>query len=173
MIWLFSYGPLRNYRQTLQNQKPPQIIFVLGGDIEREYIGARLAKALDLPLLVSGGSNPEHAKWLAEKAKIAKEDLTLDYRAKDTFGNFSTLVDDLAKQKVNHALLITSEDHFSRAMMTGNVIAGSRGIRLTGISVSCKKECIKESFQKKYIDLIRSIIWVLTGKDIKKLAEVK
>lgn len=43
---------------------PPQLILVLGGDVDRERLAARLASADGLPVLVSSGSNPEYARWL-------------------------------------------------------------------------------------------------------------
>ena len=38
---------------------PPQMILVLGGDVARERVAADLARRDGLPVLVSGGSNPE------------------------------------------------------------------------------------------------------------------
>jgi hypothetical protein len=40
------------------------MILVLGGDVERERVAADLARRDGLPVLVSGGSNPEYAHWL-------------------------------------------------------------------------------------------------------------
>ncbi len=166
-----ALSPLKNYFKAVFNFHSPQLILVLGGDVDREHVGARLAMELGLPLVVSGGSNPEHASWLIESSGINPDSATLDYRAKDTLTNFTSLVDDFLDQGVDHALLITSEDHLSRAMAVGWVVAGSRGIHLTGISVPCVPLCKRESLQKKFFDLSRSWFWVGTGKDIKALAQ--
>ncbi len=171
IILLISKVPLKPYLKAFSNNNPPQLILVLGGDIDREHVGAKMAKALKLPLILSGGSNPEHAKWLLKQAGIPSNQVELDYRAKDTLTNFTSLVDDLAAKKIDHAFIITSQDHLPRAITVGNVIAGSRGIKLTGISVSCTPNCKKESIQKQAFDLIRAITWVSTGKDLKQLSE--
>ena len=64
MAWLLGPGPLSPYRRALLDRSPPQLVLVLGGDVDRERMGARLARQLDLPLLVSGGSNREYAEWM-------------------------------------------------------------------------------------------------------------
>ncbi len=170
MIWLFSYGALSSYREAFFLRRPVQMILVLGGDVDREYLGVKLAREMRLPLVVSGGSNPEHADWLIKKVGIHPGKVKFDYRAKDTLGNFTSLVDELYFQGINHVLLVTSENHLPRAMLIGNVIAGSRAIRLTGIAVPCAEFCKNESLYKRLIDLFRAITWVLTGKDLKILA---
>ncbi len=169
VFWMLSFGPLRPYRKALLTALPPQMVLVLGGDVDREDVGARLARELNLPLLVSGGSNPEYASWLVEKVGIPLDQVKLDYQAKDTLSNFTSLVDDLYLQGIQHVLVVTSEDHLSRAMLIGNVIAGSRAIRLTGISVSCFEDCNKEGFQKSLTDFVRAWTWVATGRDLKTL----
>ena len=161
--------PVRSYLKAYSSKNSPQLILVLGGDIDREEAGAKLAKILKLPLVVSGGSNPEYANWSIRKIGLAKDQFLLDYRAKDTFTNFTSLVDEFSTQDVDHILLITSKDHMDRARNIGAVIAGSRGIKLTNISIPCNPNCKPESTEKKLKDIFRSIIWVLTGKDLKSI----
>ncbi|MDP6171324.1 MAG: YdcF family protein [Prochlorococcaceae cyanobacterium ETNP2_MAG_10] len=171
LLWFIADGPLRPYRQALMNRTPPQLILVLGGDVDREQIGVRLARDLSLPLVVSGGSNQEYAQWLVREAGIPLSQVQLDYRAKDTLGNFTSLVDDLRLQGIKHVLLVTSEDHLPRSMAVGQVIAGSRGIRLTGIPVSCANNCKQEGLRKRIGDWIRACAWVVTGRDLKDWAQ--
>ena len=66
-VWVFGTGPLAPYRRALFDRSAPQLVLVLGGDVDRERVGARLARELQLPLLVSGGSNPEYATWLIQE----------------------------------------------------------------------------------------------------------
>ena len=160
--------PIKNYFTSLILTTPPEIILVLGGDIAREHAGAKIANILNLPLVVSGGSNPEHANWLIKNSGLPNSQVKLDYRAKDTLTNFTSLIDDFSKQKISHAFIITSEDHINRATIVGNIIAGSRGIKLSTISIPCKNFCEKESLEKKLFDSIRAIAWVATGKDLKE-----
>ena len=43
MAWLLGPGPLSPYRRALLDRSPPQLVLVLGGDVDRERMGARLA----------------------------------------------------------------------------------------------------------------------------------
>ncbi len=163
-------GPLQPYRQALLTQQAPQRILVLGGDVDRERVGLKLARQMQLPLVVSGGSNPEYAHWLMEEEGLQNDQVALDYRAADTLENFTSLVDDLQREDIQHVLLVTSEDHLPRAMTVGGVVAGSRGIRLSGVPVACARPCGPESPGKRWGDGLRALAWVLTGRDLKPWA---
>ena len=171
MAWMVSTGPLAPYRRALLDSTAPQLVLVLGGDVDRERVGARLARQLGLPLLVSGGSNPEYASWLIEEEGLKAEQVVLDYRARDALGNFTSVVDDLEDRGVRHVLLVTSADHLGRSMAVGQVVAGSRGIHLTGVPVACTPQCSEESQFKRWRDVVRAVAWVLTGKDLRDAAD--
>ncbi|QNI86312.1 uncharacterized conserved secreted protein (DUF218) [Synechococcus sp. PROS-7-1] len=162
--------PLRPFTKAALTRQNPQRILVLGGDADRERIGLRLARQLELPLVVSGGTNPEYAQWLMEHEGLGKNEVRLDYRAQDTLGNFTSLVDELEGEGVEHVLLVTSEDHLPRAMIVGGIVAGSRGIRLTGVPVSCAERCRTESMGKRWGDGLRALAWVISGRDLKPWA---
>ena len=166
-VWVFGTGPLAPYRRALFDRSAPQLVLVLGGDVDRERVGARLARELELPLLVSGGSNPEYATWLIQEEGLESERVELDYRAQDTLGNFTSLVDQLRDRQVKHLLLVTSADHLARSMAVAQVVAGSRGIHLTGVPVACEPRCVSESTVKKWRDWIRAVAWVATGQDLR------
>ncbi|KGG11525.1 MULTISPECIES: YdcF family protein [Prochlorococcus] len=161
--------PLVPFLKSRLSNNSPQLILVLGGEVDREIIGIKFAKELKMPLLISGGSNPEYSDWLIQKEGISTALVKRDYRAKDTLTNFTSIVDDLADENINHILLITSEYHINRAKIVGEIITGSRGIRLTSLSIPCTAFCQHESQRKKNIDIIRAIAWVATGKDFKEL----
>ena len=163
-------GPLRPFMEAALTNHQPQRILVLGGDADRERIGLRLARRMNLPLVVSGGTNPEYAQWLMQHEGLPEDRVRLDYRARDTLGNFTSLVDELQRDGVHHLLLVTSEDHLPRAMAVGAIVAGSRGIRLTGVPVSCRPRCREESLSKRFGDGLRAFAWVLTGRDLKPWA---
>jgi uncharacterized SAM-binding protein YcdF (DUF218 family) len=147
---------------------PAQLILVLGGDAARERVAAHLARADGLPVVVSGGSNPEYATWLfREREGLPAEQVHLDYRARDTLTNFTSLVDDLRRSRVRHALLVTSSDHMARALLVGRIVAGSRGIHLTPVAVSCGKACVTEPPAKIWGDGLRAAVWVLSGRDLR------
>lgn len=152
---------------------PPQIILVLGGDVERERVAADLAARDGLPVLVSGGSNPEYAHWLFGRQGLDHGRVQLDYRATDTLTNFTSIVDELKRAKVRHVLLVTSSDHMQRAMLVGRVVAGSRGIGLTPVEVPCGDRCTPETWRKVWGDGARAALWVLTGRDLKGWAAAR
>ncbi len=147
---------------------PPQMILVLGGDTQREIVAARLAHADGLPVIVSGGSNPEYAHWLfQEREGLAPDQVRLDYRARDTLSNFTSLVDDLRRARIRHALLVTSSDHMNRALLVGRIVAGSRGIQLTPVPVPCGQLCVVEGRRKVWGDGARALLWVISGRDLR------
>ncbi len=162
---------LHPYFKIFLIKDQPEVILVLGGNVEREYVGVRLANDLNLPLVLSGGSNPEHAEWLVKKGGIPFNRVKFDYRPKDTLGNFTSLLEYLLLKDIKHVLVVTSENHLARSMAVGQVVVGSRGIRLTGISVPCHSFCREETFRKRLIDLIRSLAWVFSGYDLKEVVE--
>ena len=146
---------------------PPQLILVLGGDVAREQEAARLARRLGLPLLVSGGSNPEYATWEFRREGLHPGQVLLDYRAHDTLSNFTSVADDLKRSKVRSVMLVTSSDHMPRALLVGRIVAGSRGIGLTPVEVPCGQRCIPERKGKVWGDGLRAALWVLTGRDLR------
>ena len=171
MAWLLGPGPLSPYRRALLDRSPPQLVLVLGGDVDRERMGARLARQLELPLLVSGGSNREYAEWMLSEERFNPDRVTLDYRARDTLSNFTSVVDELQADGVRHVLLVTSEDHLPRSMAVGQVVAGSRGIQITGVPVACEPSCRDENTLKRWRDWLRAMTWVLTGRDLRDAAD--
>ncbi len=152
---------------------PPQMILVLGGDVERERVAADLARRDGLPVLVSGGSNPEYASWLFGRQGLDAGRVQLDYRATDTLSNFTSVVDELKRAQVRHVLLVTSSDHMDRALLVGRVVAGSRGISLTPVPVPCGQRCLPEGRSKVWGDGARAALWVLTGRDVRGWAAAR
>ena len=147
---------------------PAQMILVLGGDVARERTAAALAARQGLPVVVSGGSNPEYAHWLFEQRQgLPPHQVQLDYRARDTLSNFTSLVDDLRQARIRHALLVTSSDHMDRALLVGRIVAGSRGIQLTPVAVPCGNHCLPEGRGKVWGDGLRAALWVVSGHDIR------
>ena len=149
---------------------PPQLVLVLGGDVERERVGAEVAQRDGLPVIVSGGSNPEYAHWLFRGRGLDDSRVLLDYRATDTLSNFTSVVDDLKRANIRHVLLVTSSDHMDRALMIGRVVAGSRGIGLTPLAVPCGNRCFLEDWRKVWGDGLRAALWVVSGRDLRDWA---
>lgn len=95
----------------------------------------------------------------------APQQYQLDYRASDTVTNFTTVVDDLQRSGVRNVLLVTSSDHMDRALLVGRIIAGSRHIQLTPVTVPCGPRCVPERRSKAWRDGFRAVIWVISGRD--------
>ena len=152
---------------------PPQQILVLGGDLEREEVGAQLARSTQLPLLVSSGSNAEYAHWLLARHGLDPSKVQLDYRASDTISNYTSVVDELHRKGVSHVLLVTSSDHMERALLVGRLVAGSRGVYLSPVAVPCGNNCVPESRRKVWGDGLPALLWVVSGKDLRQQLKLK
>ncbi len=151
----FTYG-------QWSNNLPPQAVLVLGGSLSREKFATEFAyQHPDLPIWVSGGSNPEYAEWLFDKAGIEGDRVHLDYDAVDTVTNFTTIVDKLKANGIQSIYLITSDYHMRRARVIGEIVLGSRGIDLQPVPV--KSERPPEPLEKALLDGARAVLWLTTG----------
>lgn len=145
------------------NFSQPQAFLVLGGHWYRELYAAELAvSSPELPIWVTGGSNPEFANYLFQGYNIAPDRVHLDYRAVDTVTNFTTMVDELQRAQIKKVYLITSNDHMRRALWIGRIVLGSRGIRMQPLSVVTAQT--QEPLSKAVRDAGRSVLWLLTGR---------
>jgi uncharacterized SAM-binding protein YcdF (DUF218 family) len=150
------------YKQIQAYLRAPQAVLVLGGAVEREEFAAEFAQRHpDLPIWVSSGSNPEYSEWVFSESGIAPERVHLDYRAKDTVTNFTTLVEDFQNQEIDSVYLITSDDHMRRARIIGEIVFGSRGISIRPVAVETGRS--PEPLKKAIRDAARSLLWVTTG----------
>jgi uncharacterized SAM-binding protein YcdF (DUF218 family) len=140
----------------------PEAIFVLGGAEERELFAARFAQQHPaLPIWVSSGTPQEYAQQVFAKAGIDGSRVHLDYRARDTVTNFTSLVDQLESQGIDSVYLITSDDHMRRARVIGEIVFGSRGIILKPVAIPSGRS--PEPISKAIRDGVRSLLWVTTG----------
>jgi uncharacterized SAM-binding protein YcdF (DUF218 family) len=149
----------------------PQAILVLGGAPQREQFAAQFAQQHpSLPIWVSGGSNPEYAEWVFQKAGIPEHRIHLDYKAVDTLTNFTTLVDQFKADGINHVYLMTSDYHMRRAQWIGQFVLGSRGIQFKPIAIPTELEA--EPLQIAVFDGGRALLWVTTGQTGESLKPV-
>ncbi len=140
----------------------PQIIFVLGGDQQREKDAAQLALYNpDLPIWVSSGSPGNYVRKIFRHAGVNLNRLHLDNQAEDTLENFTTLVDQFKARKINNVYLVTSSSHMTRAYLIGEIVFGSRGIVMRPVFVQTND---KGDYPIKSIrDVLRAIWWLSTG----------
>jgi uncharacterized SAM-binding protein YcdF (DUF218 family) len=150
------------YRELENTWIQPQAIFVLGGEEEREIFAAKLAHAHpNLPVWISSGAPPGYAKKVFKKAGVSTENLHLDYRAIDTVTNFTTLVDRFESKGITSVYLVTSDDHMQRARAIGEIVFGSRGIKVKPITFASGRPT--EPIRKTVRDSCRSLLWLTTG----------
>ncbi|WP_310482729.1 YdcF family protein [Chamaesiphon sp. VAR_48_metabat_403] len=150
------------YREIENTWIEPQVIFVLGGEEEREIFAAKFANTHpNLPVWISGGAPQGYAKRVFKKAGVAADNLHLDYRAIDTVTNFTTLVDRFESKGITSVYLVTSDDHMQRARAIGEIVFGSRGIKVKPVTFNSDRP--SEPIQKTVRDSFRSILWLTTG----------
>ncbi len=150
------------YREIENTWLQPQVIFILGGEEEREIFGAKFAgQHPNLPVWISSGAPQGYAKRVFKKAGVSAENLHLDYQAIDTVTNFTTMVDRFQSKGITSVYLITSDDHIQRARVIGEVVFGSRGIKVKPVTFASNRPI--EPIQKTVRDGIRSLVWVTTG----------
>lgn len=161
------------YKQV-RSLETPQAVLVLGGSssqLERERVAAKLAiQYPDLPIWVSSGStNENYVTRVFANAGINPQRLHLDYQAKDTVTNFTSLVDDFQLRGIRRIYLVTSDYHMRRARLAGEIILGSRGIDLQPVIVPSKTA--PETRKKALRDGARAVLWVITGHTGSTLAK--
>jgi uncharacterized SAM-binding protein YcdF (DUF218 family) len=150
------------YREVENTWIQPQAIFILGGEEEREIFGAKFAQTHpELPVWISSGAPPKYAKKVFKKAGVSADNLHLDYRAIDTVTNFTTLVNRFKSKGITSVYLITSDDHLPRARVIGEIVFGSKGIKVKPITFESGRD--SEPIQKTVRDGFRSILWLITG----------
>ncbi len=150
------------YRELENTWIQPQAIFVLGGEEEREIFGAKFAHTHpNLPVWISSGAPPGYAKRVFKKAGVSAESLHLDYQAIDTVTNFTTLVDRFESKGITSVYLVTSDDHLPRARAIGEIVFGSRGIKVKPVTFVSGRPT--EPLQKTVRDSFRSLLWLATG----------
>lgn len=142
----------------------PQAIFMLGGTTlgEREEFTAEFAHWYPaLKSWIYSGISSNKIRKIFKEAGILDSRLYLDYRAVDTVTNFTTLVPDFRKRKIQHLYLINSDFYMPRAKAIATLVLGSQGITCTSLSVASNQS--KESTLHITRDIARSILWIFTG----------
>lgn len=140
-----------------------ETILVLGGHEEREHFAAAFAKKHpDFYVWVSSGSPKAYVQKIFAQQGINRDRLHLDYQAKDTVTNFTTLVHEFKRQGIYGVYLVTSANHMPRAHLIGRIIFGSQGIVIKPLKVPSNYP--PEPPEKTLRDSVRAIFWLFTHK---------
>lgn len=162
IVGLGSLIPLKlaiAYHQAPQ----PQAILTLGGGPAREQFTAQFAQTqATLPIWVSSGVEPKQARAIFRAAKIPDAQVQLDHRAVDTVTNFTTLVDELKRYRIQHLYLITSDFHMRRARAIATLVLGSEGIAFTPVAIPSNRP--SETLPHILRDVGRAFIWLIIGR---------
>ena len=160
LISLIGIIPVRIALARYQTPQP-QAILTLGGGPAREVFTAEFATVhTHLPVWVSTGSQETIAREIFQNIGVDNRRVYIDRRATDTVTNFTTLVKDFKKQKIQHIYLITDDFHLPRAKAIALIVLGSRGIAYTPVCVATKMP--PEPKIKIVRDVIRSFFWIFT-----------
>ncbi len=162
IVLLFSFIPARLAIAYYQSPQP-QAILTLGGGPEREEFTAQFAQAHpSLEIWVSSGTVPEQARAIFREAGIPAQRVHLDRRAVDTVTNFTSLVTDFNRRRIQHLYLVTSDFHIPRAKAIATVVLGSHGIAFTPVSIPSDKP--PESSLHILRDIGRALLWLIAGR---------
>jgi uncharacterized SAM-binding protein YcdF (DUF218 family) len=148
--------------------KPVDAIFVLGGSIRRELYAAQIAHEYSqLPILISQGSK-EPCLWkIFQKQAVNLQRVWSEQCANSTFENFFFSVPILRHWGVHKVKLITSGNHLPRAKLLAKILLGSQGIAVEFDSpVERGVPGNNESTLKTILDVTRSLLWVLPSQII-------
>ncbi len=160
VLALVSFIPIRLAIAQISNPYP-QVIFTLGGDLQREIFTAQFAKIHpNLEVWVSSGTSTEGANWAFNVAEIPLTRVHFDRRAVDTVTNFTSLVADFKNRGIRHLYLITADYHMQRAKAIAILILGSQGIAFTPVSIPTDKPV--EPLLRLLRDVFRSLLWIFT-----------
>ncbi len=161
-IAIASIIPIRLAIAFNQNPEPQAIMLLCGGRQDRVDFAINFWKSHpDLKIWYSGACSLRF-KPIFQQAGVPDAKVIFDLRATDTVTHFTTLVDDLAAQRIQHVYLVTNEFHMTRSRAIASVVFGSRGITTTPVGVPSGDS--PESPLKTIRDSLRSVLWLATGE---------
>ncbi|WP_292760854.1 YdcF family protein [Nostoc sp. NOS(2021)] len=163
-FFLASIIPVR-IAVALHQAPIPQAILVLGSASERMEFAARFWRShTNVDIWVSDyARNLDVNRRIFQQFDVPNQRLHLDGRATDTVTNFTTLVEDFVRQKLQHIYLITSDYHMKRARAIAAIVLGSHGVAVTTVEVPSQGHK-SETLIRVLRDCGRSLLWVVTGK---------
>jgi hypothetical protein len=157
---------------------PPDAIFVLGGpELERQEEAVQLAHELPhCNIFISSGK-----QGIIKMAGLSHR-MTHNRSATDTVTNFTTMMPMFNRANYKHIVVVTSDYHFRRARVIGNMISMSYNIHLSWRTAKTNESSLPSSslptiasneFSSQLWsaetnaricrDVIRTLLWLLIG----------
>jgi uncharacterized SAM-binding protein YcdF (DUF218 family) len=147
-------------------QQPMDAILVLGGSIRREMVVAEAAaQGIDLPILISHGSQPPCIRILFERVAAPLDNVWLESCAESTFDNYRYSLPTLKQWGSRHVQVVTSPTHLPRAHWLAMILLGSHGIWVTMSPVT--EQGVPANVEhplKTMLDVMRSLAWALVSQ---------
>ena len=144
-----------------------EVIFVLGGEPERNTFAIELWKTMDMrvPIFVNspGGGAEQRLKPALDVQMVE-----LSWKAVDTVTNFSTMIPVLLAACVSKVFLVTSDYHMHRVAAVASVMLSGRAIQFVEHVVCSDKH--QERVMKIVRDVARAWRWRITGWDLRWIA---
>lgn len=111
------------------------VALVLGGDSQREDFALTdwHRQNPNMPIYLSGGSTTEQISNRFQKRGEILPPFFNDLRARNTVGNFTSMIPAFKRAGVKHVFVLTSSSHLRRALTIGRIVLGSRGISCEGV----------------------------------------
>ena len=148
------------------SREPLSAIVVPGGGIQRELAAAQLSRGLsNLPIVVSSGSLlPCLYHIFVVENELPWSRIVVDFRATDTFSNFTSLVPLLTSHHYRNVLVVTSERQLTRTRALAGIIFGTAGIAFEVLTIPGGSS--NETAGKTLLDAIRALGWVALGDSV-------
>mmetsp|Transcript_30392 Transcript_30392/g.61870 ORF Transcript_30392/g.61870 Transcript_30392/m.61870 type:complete len:214 (+) Transcript_30392:91-732(+) len=155
-----------------QEKEADAVFLILGGARQRELECAAIRgrqnyDGVSAPKLLLLSSGCASTADLVHASGLRPSLIRLDNRAVDTLTNFTTLAFDLACSECTSILVATSEAHMRRAYPLAFIVLGSYGIQVSRLTCpdTFDGHAQEESTIRRVRDLVRALIWVVTGWD--------
>jgi len=143
-----------------------RLVLVLGGSADRESRCMRVVASETCPIWLSGPALTEDCLEVCESQGVDLEYLRVDYRALDTLSNFTSMVPDMKSRGFKQMILVTSQEHETRAKCIASMILPYYNIELSGVIAIPGSKEDEEGTLIVLRDIIRTALWLLVGLDI-------
>ena len=119
------------------------------------------------PIYVSSAHGSARATFVAAGVQPAR--LIFDHKATDTVTNFTTLIPEFRRQRVEHLVVVTSAYHMPRASAIAKVVLQCYRINFSFLSLPSTPKMAasrKEGHLRLWRDRLRAYLWARTGYDL-------